>query len=76
MNEDDNYEYNYEDDYAQIEEEDEPEPKLVNKSQRLEVKKYENIKLFCDVEDLGIFYEVSLKDRNCKDFLKDNSISD
>ena len=32
MNEDDNYEYNYEDDYAQIEEEDEPEPKLVNKS--------------------------------------------
>ena len=51
----DDYGYYYEDDDAQIEEEEKPEPKVVSKSQKLEVKNNENIKLFCDVEDLGIF---------------------
>ena len=55
VNADDDYGYYYEDDDAQIEEEEKPEPKVVSKSQKLEVKKNENIKLFCDVEDLGIF---------------------
>ena len=54
MNADDDYGYYYDDD-AQIEEEEKSEPKVVSKAQRLEVKKNEIIKLFCDVEDLGIF---------------------